>query len=102
MTGVQTCAFPILTELLENAKKAHSSFIRAESGKLYVNVKMWVNEDANQYGKHASIQLNPKQDSQDLPVYVANFKLQEKKEPEQVTAQEMNIVVNDFEDDLPF
>lgn len=91
-----------LTELLENAKKGHSAFVRAESGMIYVNVKMWVNEEPNQYGKHASIQLNPKQDSQEQSVYVANFKHQDKKGPEQVTAQEMDDVVNDFEDDLMF
>lgn len=91
-----------LSELMDNAKKGHSAFIRAESGKIYVNVKMWVNEEPNQYGKHASIQLNPKQDTQDLSVYIANFKLQDKKEPEQVTAQEMQTITNDFEDDLPF
>jgi hypothetical protein len=91
-----------LSELLDNAKKGHSSFLRAESGKIYVNVKMWVNDEPNKIGHHASIKLNPKKDAETENTYIGNFKLQEKKEPGQVTATEMNNVVQDFEDDLPF
>lgn len=91
-----------LTELLDNAKKGHSAFVRAESGKIYVNVKMWVNDEPNKIGHHASIQLNPKKDAETENIYIGNLKLQERKEPEQVTSTEMNKVVEDFEDDLPF
>lgn len=90
-----------LTDLNKNAKEAHSAFTRGNNGKIYANVKVWINEDADQYGNQASIQLNPKKDMETDKVYVGNLKYLDKKEPEPIKAESVKNEIPD-DDDLPF
>mgnify|MGYP000656251367 CR=1 FL=1 len=92
-----------LTDILENAKAGHSSFSRSEKNqKVYFNVKMWVNEDADQYGNHAQLLLNQKPDKEQDKIYIGNFKLSEKKEPTEMTTREITEMATQIDDDLPF
>jgi hypothetical protein len=49
--------------LEEMFKKRHSAFNRSQKNqKMYVNLSIWVNDDPDKFGDHASIQLNSSKD----------------------------------------
>lgn len=89
-----------LTKLLEEAKKPHSAFYTGKDGKKYCNVKIWVNDEPDQFGNHVSLQINGKKDAEDYKVYLGNMKSFEQKEPEQFTQEDAADIPVD--DDLPF
>lgn len=51
-----------VTLLLEMANKRHSAFNIGKNGKTYMNVQIWVNDEPDRFGDHASIQLNHAKD----------------------------------------
>lgn len=52
-----------VTLLLEMAQKKHTAFNRsAKNQHVYANLSIWVNDEPDQYGDHASIQLNSAKD----------------------------------------
>jgi hypothetical protein len=49
--------------LEEMFKKRHSSFNRSSKNqRMYVNLSIWVNDEPDKFGDHASIQLNSSKD----------------------------------------
>jgi hypothetical protein len=70
-----------VTELIELANKQHSAFSRSQKNqKVYCNVTIWVNDEPDQYGNDASIQLNSSKDGAEkdkalLPPGKKNFYL---------------------------
>lgn len=89
-----------LSELNEQAKKGHSAFSRGKNGRIYLNVKVWLNEEKDQYGNNASVQLNPKKDMEKENIYIGNLKYAEAKEPDPLKENDMSNIPDD--DDLPF
>ena len=89
-----------LTKLLEEAKKAHSAFYTGKDGKKYCNVKIWVNDEPDQFGNHVSLQLNSKKDSENYKVYLGNMKAHEQKGQESFSKEDAKDIPVD--DDLPF
>lgn len=89
-----------LSELNEQAKKGHSAFSRGKNERIYFKVKVWINEEKDQYGNDASIQLNPKKDMETNNIYIGNLKLAEPKEPEPLNLNNVSDITED--DDLPF
>lgn len=87
------------SKLLELAKAGNKAFTKAENGKIYLNLNVWVNDEKDQYGNDASIQTNFKDATKDDRHYFGNLKFSEFKEP---VALEENS--NDIPDDidLPF
>lgn len=69
-----------LTELVAQCKKGHSAFSKADNGKLYFNVALWLNDEPDKYGNHMSIQLSSKKESKDKDgkVYIGNAKFSDK------------------------
>jgi hypothetical protein len=91
-----------LTDLVNEAKKAHSSFSRSEkNGKIYCNIHIWVNEEPGKFGNHVSVQLQSKKESAEREgrVYIANAKLSEKDKPLGGADAEQ---IGEMIDDLPF
>ena len=90
-----------LTEILEKAKQSHSAFSKAANGKIYFNVSIWLNDEADKYGNTCGIQLNSKKDNRDAEgkVYIGNAKPSQNTAsvPEPVTADEIP-----DSDSLPF
>lgn len=94
-----------LTDLLNAAKAGHSAFKKAESnGKIYGNVTLWLNEEADDKGNKVAIHLASAKDVQEpeksaKKVYIANFK-------EAAAAGEAPVKASDLAgenlDDLPF
>jgi hypothetical protein len=65
-----------LSELLEHAKAKHSSFSKAENGKIYASVNVWINDKEDKFGNLLSIQLNPTKEMKDVEkkFYIGNCK----------------------------
>lgn len=82
-----------LTLLYEMAQKGHSSIRRSDKNQhVYANMSIWVNDEPDQYGNHASISLNSAKDHKDKDkainpkgkdnCYIGSGKKAERKEPE--------------------
>lgn len=91
-----------LTELIEQAKKKHSAFTKAANGKIYFNINLWQNDEADKYGNTFSIQLNSKKDLREAEgkIYIGNAKPLESKEPEAISNNDAVGIPES--DDLPF
>lgn len=65
-----------LSDLLEQAKAKHSAFTKAQNGKIYVSVNVWLNNETDKFGNIMSIQLNPTKEMKDLDkkLYIGNCK----------------------------
>lgn len=71
---------------------------KSKAGKQYLSINVWINDDADTYGNHASIQVNQTKDEREAKEpkkYIGNLKYPESKE----TA---SIVENVEVEDLPF
>lgn len=84
------------TKILEQAKAGHKAFSRAENGKIYFNVRMWVNDEKDQHGNDASVQLTFKGATKEERFYVGNLKISEPTSTP-ITGAEV-----EGADDLPF
>ena len=93
-----------LTDLLEQAKKAHSAFSRSQANnKVYVNILVWENDEKDKYDNTHSFQLNSHKDKKDAEgkIYIGNAKPIEKKEPLPLTAEDASTFIPG-DDGLPF
>lgn len=70
-----------VTDIIENANKKHSSFSKADNGKIYADITIWLNDDVDKFGNIMTAQLNPKKDlrEQDGQPYIGNFRESERK-----------------------
>lgn len=95
-----------LTTLIEQAKLGHSAFSKSDkNGKIYFNVTLWENDEADQYGNNFALQLNSTEerkatDGGGKPVYLGNLKYNKKKEVP-VASKEIDAISKDLED-VPF
>lgn len=94
-----------LSDLIEQAKVKHSAFSKAQNGKIYVNVNVWLNAEEDKYGNIMSVQLNPSKErkDKDAKVYVGNMKKSDGAKPvgdNDIAKLEKTIA--DVADDLPF
>lgn len=54
-------------------------FVSEKSGKKYLNIVLWVNEEPDKYGNHAAVQVGltkEERESKAKPVYIGNLKIQ--------------------------
>jgi len=70
-----------LTDLIAKAKSGHSSFNKAQNGKIYCNVTVWLNDEEDKYGNVMSIQANPTKEmaGKDEKFYLGNCKKSKQK-----------------------
>jgi len=87
------------TKLLELAKGGNKAFSKADNGKIYLNLNVWINDEKDQYGNDASIQTSFKDAAKEDKIYFGNLKLSEKKENEPIPENSAEIPEAD---DLPF
>jgi hypothetical protein len=90
-----------LTDINANARIGHSAFTKAANGKIYFNVNIWLNDEADKYGNTASVQLNSKKELRDQEgkIYIGNAKPVEAAQPEPLAAGDSGLPEDD---DLPF
>ena len=84
------------TKLLEQAKSGNKAFTKNENGKIYLNVRVYVNDEVDKYGNIASLQSNFKGAQKEDKFYFGNLK--------ESTPMEQPIQANDVPngDDFPF
>lgn len=87
------------SKLLELARAGNKAFTKADNGKIYCNLNVWINDRPDQYGNDASIQTNFKNATKDDRVYFGNMKKSTAGGAEQLEAGDNSIP---SEDDLPF
>ena len=76
------------------------------NGAKYLNVVVWINDEADKYGNNASIQISQSKEERDnkvKPTYIGNLK---EFQSQQMTPQQAVNAINDAmppeDDDLPF
>lgn len=89
-----------LTDLIENAKKKHSAFSKANNEKIYVNVNIWLNDELDKYENIGSLQLQKKKESEDKQIYFGHFKPSKQSEKE-ITDKDVDFLEG-LDDGLPF
>lgn len=62
------------TKLLEQAKAGSKAFTKSENGKIYLNVRVWVNDQKDAYGNDASFQATFKDAPKEQKFYFGNLK----------------------------
>ena len=84
------------SKLLEQAKAGNKAFTKSENGKIYLNVRVYVNDEVDKFGNIASFQSNFKGAQKEDKFYFGNLK--------ESTPMEQPIQANDIPDvdDLPF
>jgi len=84
------------SKLLEQAKAGNKAFTKTENGKIYLNVRVWVNDEEDKYGNIASFQSNFKGAQKEDKFYFGNLK--------ESKILEMEVKSEDVPsaDDLPF
>lgn len=87
------------SKLLENAKQGHPAFKRVESGKIYLNLNVWINDEPDQFGNNASMQATFKDAPKEAKFYFGNLKLSTPKEPTELGQGAADIP---DDDGLPF
>lgn len=70
-----------VTDIVEFANKKHSAFSKADNGKIYANVTVWLNDEKDKYGNIMALQLTPKKELRELDgqPYIGNMKESESK-----------------------
>ena len=84
------------SKLMEQAKAGNKAFTKNENGKIYLNVKVYVNDEVDKYGNIASLQSNFKGATKEDKFYFGNLK---ESTPIEVAVVDADIV---SADDLPF
>jgi hypothetical protein len=84
------------SKLMEQAKAGNKAFTKSENGKIYLNVRVYVNDEVDKYGNIASFQSNFKGATKEDKFYFGNLK--------ESTPLEIPIVEAEIIDasDLPF
>jgi hypothetical protein len=87
------------SKLLELAKAGNKAFSKADNGKIYLNLNVWINDEKDQFGNDASMQTSFKEATKEDKIYFGNLKVSEQKAPEQLEENSSDIPEAD---DLPF
>ena len=62
------------SKLIEQAKSGNKAFTKSENGKIYLNVRMYVNDEVDKFGNIASFQSNFKGAAKEDKFYFGNMK----------------------------
>jgi hypothetical protein len=84
------------SKLIEQAKSGNKAFTKSENGKIYLNVRVYVNDEVDKYGNIASFQSNFKGATKEDKFYFGNLK--------ESTPMEQSVDITEVPavDDLPF
>ena len=82
------------SKLIEQAKSGNKAFTKSENGKIYLNVRMYVNDEVDKFGNIASFQSNFKGAGKEDKFYFGNMK--------ESTPIENKVEASDIELDIDF
>jgi len=85
------------SKLLELAKAGNKAFSKAANGKIYLNLNVWINDEKDNYGNDASVQITFKDATKEEKVYCGNLKISEQSAPATVTSTDFPEL-----DELPY
>ena len=74
-----------------------------ENGAKYLNVVIWINDEADQYGNNASIQISQSKEEREAgekAIYIGNLKFPQSRDGEKAKAEP--VTSSKELDDLPF
>lgn len=91
-----------LSDLIANAKLPHSAFTKANNGKIYANISIWLNDEPDKFGNVICLQLNSTKEMRETEgkVYIGNAKKSENAAPEPLSQDSASELPED--DDLTF
>lgn len=83
-----------ITKLLEELKKKHSSFVKANNGKIYCNINIWKNDVPDRFGNLLSIMLSSVKErrEQEGKIYIGNCKESEFAGPKPIDNSDIDSV----------
>lgn len=87
------------SKLLELAKSGNKAFSRAENGKIYLNLNVWINDEKDKFGNSASMQTTFKDATKEDKVYFGNLKISEAQSPKPLEENNADVP---GDDDLPY
>ena len=89
------------TEIVAQKKKPHPAFSRAQNGKVYFNIDIWLNDEPDKLGNTISVSLSKKKGDDIKSVTIGNLKANE---PQPQITPPLPTTENKSEDDddLPF
>ena len=87
------------SKLLELAKAGNKAFSKADNGKIYLNLNVWINDEKDKFGNDASMQTSFKDATKEDKIYFGNLKVNEQQAP--VSLEENSSDIPE-EDSLPF
>lgn len=89
------------TEIVAQAKNGHPAFSRAQNGKVYFNIDIWLNDEPDKLGNTISVSLAKKKGEDVKSVTIGNLKANE---PQPQITPPLPTTENKSEDDddLPF
>ena len=89
------------TEIVAQAKNSHPAFSRAQNGKVYFNIDVWLNDEPDKLGNTISVSLSKKKGEDIKSVTIGNLKANE---PQSQITPPLPTTENKSEDDddLPF
>jgi hypothetical protein len=95
-----------ITDLMEQAKQKHTAFVKAENGKIYANISVWLNEEPDKYDNVMSLKLSAtkegiEKDPAQGKVYIGNCKLSDRQEPKPLSDKD-TAAISSLTDGLPF
>lgn len=72
-----------ISDLIDQLKQKHSAFSKAQNGKIYANVNVWLNDEKDKFGNIMSIQITPSKEMKDIEkkLYIGNLKESEGAKP---------------------
>ena len=87
------------SKLLELAKAGNKAFSKAANGKIYLNLNVWINDEKDNYGNDASVQITFKDATKEEKVYCGNFKISEQAAPQPIDINDLDLPDTD---ELPY
>jgi len=72
-----------ISDLVDQLKQKHSAFSKAQNGKIYANVSVWLNDEKDKFGNIMSVQITPSKGMKDVEkkMYIGNLKESEGAKP---------------------
>jgi len=87
------------SKLLELAKAGNKAFSKAANGKIYLNLNVWINDEKDNYGNDASVQITFKDAAKEEKIYCGNLKISEQQAPKPLDSSDLDLPDTD---DLPY
>ena len=90
------------TEIVAQAKNGHPAFSRAQNGKVYFNIDIWLKDEPDKLGNTISISLSKKKGEDIKSVTIGNLKANEPQQQPQMPPPRPTTENKSIDDDLPF